>query len=355
MPLPTPLSAASRDRVRNRRLVFAGLGIAVLGVIAWQMVTARGGTPDPTDPANHLSSFSVVLDSGILVLREGLETILVLAAITASFRGANQGYRRPVAGGAALALLASVATWFIAIAITSAVGPKSLDVQAATGLLAIAVLLVVMNWFFHRVYWTGWISHHHRRRNRLVAGAGDVGARQTLLGLGLLGFTSVYREGFEVVLFLQALRLRYGSTPVLEGVLLGLFFVAIVGVLTFVLHQKLPYRRMLIWTGVLLWVVLLVMVGENVQEMQQAGWIGTTYVGINFPGWMGLWLSIFPNWETIIAQVAATLLVIGTYFLAEEVRVWRPRRRGDRPATIANTPPPAAPARTGRPGPLITP
>ncbi len=59
--------------------------------------------------------------------------------------------------------------------------------------------------------------------------AGSVGVQRTLLGLALLGFTSVYREGFEVVLFLQNLRLRYGSGVVLEGVLLGLVFVAVIG------------------------------------------------------------------------------------------------------------------------------
>ena len=95
-------------------------------------------------------------------------------------------------------------------------------------------------------------------------------ARRTILGLALLGFTSVYREGFEVVLFLQNLRLRYGSGVVLEGVLLGLVFVAAIGYATFFLQRRLPYRRMLVATGVLLGFVLLVMVGESVQEFQQA-------------------------------------------------------------------------------------
>ena len=203
--------------------------------VCWSgsLLSAGGGTPDPTDPSTHLSHFAVVVDSGILVLREGLETILVLAVLTASMRGANSGYRKPLALGAGAALLASVVTWFVAIAITDAVGPGSLELQAATGLLAIVVLLVVMNWFFHRVYWTGWIAHHNKRRKELIGGAGSVSAQRTLFGLALLGFTSVYREGFEVVLFLQNLRLRYGSGVVLEGVALGLVLVAVIGYATF--------------------------------------------------------------------------------------------------------------------------
>jgi high-affinity iron transporter len=328
------------SRWTPKRIGWISAGLAIAGVLIWQMVTAGGGTPDPTDPTQHLSQLAVVLDSGILVLREGLETILVLAVLTASMRGADGAYRRPLGLGAATGLGASVVTWFVAIAITDAVGSGSLDLQAATGLLAIVVLLVVMNWFFHRVYWTGWIAHHNKRRKAIIGGAGSVSARRTLFGLALLGFTSVYREGFEVVLFLQNLRLRYGSGVVLEGVALGLLFVILLGYATFGLQRRLPYKRMLVATGVMLGFVLLVMVGESVQELQAAGWIGVTPLHLAIPGWMGLWFSIFPNVETLAAQAMAAGLVIGSYFLAEEMRVRRPRRHGGIPATRASAPPP---------------
>jgi high-affinity iron transporter len=335
----------------RKRLGWWGLILVAAGVLVWQILGASAGTPDPTDPSTHLSHSAVVIDSGILVLREGLETILVLAVLTASMRGANRALRKPLGLGASVALLASVVTWFIAIAITDAVGPGSLQLQAATGLLAIVVLLVVMNWFFHRVYWTGWIAHHNKRRKALMVDAGSVGVQRTLLGLALLGFTSVYREGFEVVLFLQNLRLRYGSGVVMDGVLLGLVFVAAIGYVTFRLQRRLPYRRMLVTTGIMLGLVLLVMVGESVQEFQQAGWLGTTPIGFSLPGWMGLWLAVFPNLQTIVAQALAAVLVIGSYFLAEELRVRRPRRSG---ATAAARPtaPPSARAGTGSGLPL---
>jgi high-affinity iron transporter len=148
----------------------------------------------------------------------------------------------------------------------------------------------------------------------------------------LLGFTAVYREGFEVVLFLQNLRLKYGATTVLEGVAIGLAFTAVVGVLTFYAHHKLPYKKMLVLTGATIGFVLVVMVGEGVQEMQLAGWLPTTTMGFTLPGWMGLWLAIFPTVETLTAQALAALAVIGSYFLAEHVRVRRPIQRGEAPA-----------------------
>jgi high-affinity iron transporter len=286
----------------------------ITGVLVWQGVTAAGN-PDPT--ASHLSKFAVVMDTGVLVFREGLEAILVLAALTASLVRSEQGYWKPVTLGAGLSLLASVATWFIVVAIISNINAPELDIQAGTGLLAIVVLLIVMNWFFHKVYWTGWISHHNRRKQEIMGGSKS--SSVIFKGLVLIGFTSVYREGFEVVLFLQDLRLKAGSSVVLEGVLIGLFLTAMVAVLTFIAHQKLPYLKMLVLTGIMLGVVLMVMVGESVQEMQQANWLGTTTLKVNMPDWLNTWFAIYPSAESLIAQALAVLVVIGSYFAAEHL------------------------------------
>jgi FTR1 family protein len=228
------------------------LAVAVTAVVlGWH---ARGGTTDPTalPPGHRLSHTTVVINSAILVFREGLETILVLAAVTASFLGANRVYRRPVALGGGSALLAGIATWFGVVWLIGRFHGGEFDVQAATGLPSLLVLLLVMNWFFHKVYWTGWISSHHKRRRSLLASDPNTNMRRMLFGLAVLGFTSVYREGFEIVIFLQNLRQLYGSSLVLEGVAIGGLFTAAAGVLTFALHQRLPYKRLLIITGVML-------------------------------------------------------------------------------------------------------
>ncbi len=308
------------------------VGVVVLG---WH---AKGGTTDPTalPPDHRLSHTTVVIDSAILVLREGLETILVLAAVTASFLGANRVYRRPVVVGGTGAIGMGIATWFFVVWFIGQFHGGEFDVQAATGLPSLIVLLIVMNWFFHKVYWTGWISSHHKRRRGLLSADAETNKRRMLLGLALLGFTSVYRECFEVVIFLQNLRELYGSSVVLEGVVIGGLCTAAAGVLTFALHQRLPYKRLLVITGVMLLFVLLVSVGEEVNEMQLAGWIGTSEIhGFYIPGWMGTWFSLFNNWETFIGQAIALLLVLGSYVAAQYLRVWRPRRRGQQAARLA--------------------
>ena len=331
-PSSTERGAPAPPRPRtpsSGRVAVAAAAIVLVVLLVWQIVTARGGTPDPTE-AQHLGRGAVVVDSAVLVFREGLECILVLAAITAGLNDAHRVHRRPIAAGAGAGVVASFATWFVVVAAIGALGAGSLDVQAATGLLAVVVLLVVMNWFFHRIYWTGWISSHNRRRRRLLVDVGPRARRRMVLGLALLGFTCVYREGFEIVLFLQSLRLKEGSEVVAAGAAIGLVLTLAVGVVTFGLAQKLPYKRMLVLTGVLLGVVLVVMVGESVQEMQLAGWLPSTHVPVGIPGWLGLWFAVFPTVESLAAQLLAATLVLGSYLVAEEIRVRRPRRAAAR-------------------------
>ena len=296
-------------------LVFGAL--FVIAIFVWQGIAAQGA-PDPLQ-ANTTATVAS-LDIGVLVFREGLECILVLAAVTASMTGPRLIYRRPVMSGAAIAFLTTLVTWFIAASIMKQLSENvpALHLQAATGLLAVIVLLVIMNWFFHKIYWGGWIRAHNRRRRSLLDPATT--SSRLRWGLILLGFTSLYREGFEVVLFLQSYHLRLGGEVVLKGTLLGLMLTGMVALLTFVLQQRLPYRKMLITTGILLGVVLLVMVGEQAQEMQLANWISTTpipWLEGTIPPWMSLWFAIFPTYETMAAQFLAALLVIGSYFAAK--------------------------------------
>lgn len=100
---------------------------------------------------------------------------------------------------------------------------------------------------------------------------------------------------------------------------------------------------MLLLTGLTIGFVLVVMVGETALELQQAGWLPTTQLGFTLPGWMGTWLAVFPTVETLAAQGLAASAVIGSYVVAEHIRVHRPARvqrrravdRGARDATPA--------------------
>jgi len=311
------------DWIMLKTLVKVLSVLLIIGVFVWQAVSAHGN-PDPT--TRGLSHWSQILSSGVLVFREGLEAILVLATVTAGMaRTGRTDYVRAVPIGAFAAFVATIITWFIVVGILSQVNVPELSLQAGTGLVAIIVLLVVMNWFFHKVYWTGWIGNLNERRQKLLAATTEPGAK-TFIGLALLGFAAIYREGFEIVLFLQNLRLTAGSEVVLQGTLIGIALTMLVAGLTFGAQKKLPYKKMLIATGIMLGFVLLVMVGEEAQEMQQAGWISTTNLHFACPAWLGVWFSVFPTVQTLAAQAIAAVLVIGSYFAAQRISLTRPRQ-----------------------------
>ena len=145
----TDVTVVPRTAQENRPAggfgVRVGLAFAALFVIAifvWQGIAGQGA-PDPLQA--NTSATVASLDIGVLVFREGLECILVLAAVTASMTGARRNYRKPVMSGAAIAFLATLATWFVAVGIMKQLSENvpALHLQAATGLLAVIVLLVI--------------------------------------------------------------------------------------------------------------------------------------------------------------------------------------------------------------------
>ena len=284
------------------------------------------------------SDVSVATNSAIIVFREGLEAVLILAALMASLVGAQRHFRKPMFAGVGLALVASAVTWIVAQTVLTSLARYGEKLEAMVSLMAIAVLLLILNWFYHRVYWQENLQSLHKKKRHVLAGAGLSLATAQVVGLVLLGFTSVYREGFETVLFLQAMTLEAGAVTVLEGAAIGLLAVVGVFVLVVALERKLPHKKMLAATGLLITWVLVVMVGTTVQTMQKVGWIGVTPIeGLELPYWAGLWLGVYPTWQGVIAQCAAAAFVVGSYFGAEALRKRRRARRFTSPVLAVDT------------------
>jgi high-affinity iron transporter len=262
------------------------------------------------------SSGVVFTNSLIIVFREGLEAVLILAALLGSLKRREvQHLRRPLWMGAAAAFVASIATFMVMRGIVNAFAVFGEKLEAVVSVVAVAVLLVIMNWFFHNVYWNDRLANFHKQKHGLVGAAAG-----QLLGLFVLGFTAMYREGFETALFLQSLILQNGILTVTLGALTALGLVALVGVAVFVLQTKLPHKKMLVATGVLICLVLGVMVGNTVHILQVVGWFPVHPLGMSFPYWAAQWLGTHPTWEGILTQVVAVTAVIGSYFLAEGLK-----------------------------------
>ena len=284
------------------------------------------------------SRAAVVTNSAIIVFREGLEAVLILAALMASMVGAQRRFRKPLMAGVGIALAASVVTWVVAQTVLGSLAGWGEKLEAVVSLIAIGVLLLILNWFYHRVYWQENLQDLHKKKKRVLAGASIGFLSAQALGLVMLGFSSVYREGFETVLFLQALTLEAGAWTVLQGVLLG--FAGVVGVFALVvsLERRLPHKKMLIATGLLITGVLAVLVGHTVQTMQVVGWVPVTPVeGLSLPFWAGMWFGVFPTWEGLLLQAAALAFVVGSYVASEALKRRKRRRILAAPIVAAST------------------
>jgi high-affinity iron transporter len=228
-------------------------------------------------------------------------------------RPQERKYRKPMWIGALVAGLVTILTWVLAHAILQALAGYQEVLTTTVSLIAIIILLVILNWFFHKQYWTSWIANFHSKKQRLISGEAGL-----WLGLVTLGFTSVYREGFETVLFLQAFILENGMAIVLTGVIVALLLVALIGLVIFKMQVNLPYKNMLIITGVLVGGVLMQMVGNTVHMMQLIGWLPIHLIeNVSLPYWFGTWFGLYPTWEGIGLQILSATYVIGSYYMAE--------------------------------------
>src|SRR5215213_859827 len=273
-----------------------------------------------TELTRNTAPAAIAMNAGIIVFREGLEAVVILASLLSSLKSMEERkYRKPMWLGSLLALLATMLTWLLAHEILQSLARYGEKLEAVVSLIAIAILLVIMNWFFHKTYWTSWLANFHATKRRLLNQETGL-----FLGLIVLGFTSVYREGFEIVLFLQALVLEGGVTVVLMGVLGASIAVALVGMIVFRLQKNLPYMKILVITGILIGSVLLQMVGSTIHVLQVVGWLPIHVIqGWDLPHWLGTWFGIYATWEGLIFQFAAMVFVIGSYYLAEGLRKHR--------------------------------
>ena len=269
-----------------------------------------------------------------IVSREGLEAVVVLAALLAGLRGNEQrDTRRGIATGAWLALGATALTFWLSQTLVHSLRGFGERLEAVVSTLAVVILLVVTNWVFHKFYWVGWNA---KIRSLSKSARGVASARGEWLALVGVGFLTVYREGFETALFLQSLLLEGNRLAVAAGILGGAAFIGGVGALTFRFGMKLPYRRLLVVTGVLVVSIMVTFLGSTVRLFQTVGWLSVHPVpGLRLPNWTGVWLGLYPSWEGLLIPPLALVYVVGAWGWTKLAAA---RRTGSPPPPVPGTP-----------------
>ncbi|WP_136478678.1 FTR1 family protein [Pseudomonas sp. DG56-2] len=260
-------------------------------------------------------SWTLSFISGLLILlREGLEAILVLAAILAFLRNTGQQSAvRSVNIGWILALLAGFGTWALAAYVIDVGGAQRELLEGCTALFASVMVLWLGVWMHDRRHAAAWQNYI---KSSLLSGGGR-------FGFALLAFFSVYRELFEVILFYETLWLQAGPAghqAVLAGgatalvLLIGLAWVILRG------SAKLPLSLFFSINAALLCALSVVFAGHGVKALQEAGVIGTRPVAFFDFDWLGIHADAY----SLTAQAVALLAIVVLYGrsrLAEKQRV----------------------------------
>ncbi len=271
-----------------------------------------------------------VFNSFTIILREGLEAVLLVGALLAYLgaTGAGAGHRRQIYAGVGLGVVASFATWGVARAIIPIGGAGRELVEGITGLVAVAVLLYVSNWLFQKTYIHDWKAFLQQK----VDAAATTGSA---LAMASLAFAAVYREGFETVLFYQALTFDAGASAVLTGFVPGLVLIVAVGIGIIRLGLRLPLKRVFGATNAILLYLAFAFIGKSLYNLQEAGLYAPHPVAwVPDTGALRQLLGIYPVQETLLAQAAFMLLVGTTYLVyrrvgARSTAVGRPQTRAE--------------------------
>lgn len=271
--------------------------------------------------------------SFLIIFREGLEAVLLISILLGFLEKAKAGqYRRPILLGMAAAAVGSAATFFLLRVVLSAIPLGRELLEGITALLAVTVLFYVSFWLVARLDQKRWLEFLRARIWKAVS----VGSTTALL---LVGFTAVYREGFETALFYQAL-VSFGpglGVWILGGLLVGLVALAAAAYVILHLGRRLPVKQFLTTAVALLMVTSVTLLGNAVRALQEADvvplhrWEDWPRAPIFVAQSLGYW----PSRETLLAQGLLSLVyILGAVW----VFVIRPRRGTGVQATPGRAP-----------------
>lgn len=258
-----------------------------------------------------------VMQSFVILFREGIEAMLVVAALVAYLR--RSGYPDKVKiiwHGVVWALVASVGAAWLLNKMVSASGANQEAIEGITMLIASAVLIYVSYWLSAKRDADRWQAFIKDTMDRAIG-------RGSLFALGFVAFLAVFREGAETILFYQAL--IGGSTGQLKAVWIGMAIAAVALLAVYFVVRlasiRLPLGIFFGGTAILLYLMAFVFTGQGILELQVSGMVSTT----RLDGWpMVSWLGIFPTWESMAAQLLVlSLLPLGWLWMK-----WDAKKKG---------------------------
>ena len=249
------------------------------------------------------SAMGVFVAALLIILREGFEAILVIAAIAAYLvRSGNASKARVVYANGIAAILASVAAAFAMQKVFTVSGANQEIIEGASMLLATVVLFFVSNWMYSKAEAEAWKQYIHDK----VQGAVATGST---FALGAAAFLAVFREGAETILFYQAMLadVKSGMHMIWAGFGVGCILLVVVFMIVRYGSLKLPLKPFFIGTSILMYLMAIAFAGGGIKELQEGDMIGVTPVG--FIESIDI-LGIYPTMETLLPQAVLVALAL---------------------------------------------
>jgi len=247
--------------------------------------------------ANKTDATTVFVGALTILLREGVEALLIVIAMVAFLRKAERPQAlRYVHAGWISALAAGALTWLVATYMVSISGASREVTEGLSSLFAAAVLLSVGLWMHQKGQagqWQAYLKQH------LTAAM----EKRSAWALFALAFIAVYREVFETVLFYSALAADGNGPALLGGFITGLVLLSVIAAVFLRTSARMPIGKFFSFSSVLVAVLAVVLVGKGIAGLQEAGWMMATPVtGLRVPV-----LGIYPTIQTYGAQLALLL------------------------------------------------
>lgn len=267
------------------------------------MLAEVAGTLEQAKNSNTTNFISAL----VILLREGIEVILIMGGIAAFLIKTNRrdGLAYLHAGWIA-ALALGVLTWYVASRFISVSGASRELTEGVTSIVSAVVLLFVGYWLHGKSYASKWQDFIRAQMKGATSGG-------TLGTIGFLSFFTVYREVFETVLFYQALWIQVGEAghgSVLYGIGVAFAIVAAAAWAVFRFGVRLPIRQFFAVSSAMIAVLAVVFTGKGIAALQEAGKFPLN--PIDFPR-VPL-LGIYPNLEGLVLQSLVLLLLLAGYF-----------------------------------------
>lgn len=238
-----------------------------------------------------------------ILVREGLEAMLIVIAIIAFLRKAQRSDAMPyVHAGWIGALIAGAVTWAIATYAISISGAQREVTEGLAALFAALVLISVGLWMHQKSLAGRWQQYLKERMSSALS-------KRSLWFLFALCFVAVYREVFETILFYAAIWSQGHGTAILAGFAVGALLLALIAWAMLRFTRRLPIGRFFAVSSALIAVLAVVLTGKGVAALQEAGWIGVHPIAVPRIDWLG----VSPSLEVVGAQAAVLLILLAGF------------------------------------------